>query len=130
MRTRAGVIAAVVVAFALTGCSDDGGDEPEAVETTPPASSAPLTAESLAAAPSGEAAYLEAVREALPANTVIPNATDEQLLAAGSEACDEISGGADTLTLSLIPGEPADASGFYPDSAAIISSARASLCEG
>lgn len=129
MRTRAGMVAVVAVAFALTGCSGDGGGEPEAVENTPPASSAPLTAESPAATPSGEAAYLEAVREALPADTVIPDATDEQLLAAGEKACEAIEEGADTMTVSLIKGEPKGEAGYYSDSVAIIVAARASLCD-
>lgn len=128
MRTRAGVIAAIVVAVALTGCSGAAGGAPEAEETTPPATSAPLTAESPAAAPSGEAAYLEAVREALPADTVIPNATDEQLLAAGEQACEVIAEGEDTSTVSLIDGEQTNGLGYYDDSSKIIIAARANLC--
>lgn len=130
MRKRVGTAATVLIAFALTGCSGTAPEAPEDAGATPPATTAPLTAESPTAAPTGETAYLDAVREALPEDTVIPNATDEQLIAAGEEACSEIADGVDTLTLSLIPGEAADASGFYPDSAAIISSARTSLCEG
>lgn len=129
MRTRAGVIAAVVVVFALTGCSGTVGGEPDAVESTPPAASAPLTAESPATAPSGEAAYLEAVREALPADTVIPNATDEQLLAVGADACEVLGAGGDTLTTSLIDGEPASAAGYYNDSSAIFTAASVALCD-
>lgn len=127
MRARFGVIAVAAV-LALTGCSGTAGAEPEAVETTPPATSAPLTAESPESAPSGEAAYLEAVREALPANTVIPNATDEQLLAAGQEACEVLASGADTMTVSLIEGEPTSEAGYYNDSGAIITSASVFLC--
>ncbi|MEV8023404.1 DUF732 domain-containing protein [Microbacterium sp. NPDC080220] len=129
MRARAGIITAGFVALALTGCSGAVGGEPEAVETTPPASSAPLTAGTPASAPSGEAAYLEAVREALPADTVIPDATDEQLIAAGEEACAVLADGGDTVATSLIEGEPTSEAGYYNDSSAIFTAAAISLCD-
>lgn len=129
MRARAGIITAGLVALALTGCSGTVGSESENAETTPPASSAPLTAESPAAAPSGEAAYLDAVREALPENTVIPNATDEQLLAAGTEACRVLADGEDTMAVSLIEGEPKNELGYYQDSGVIITTAAINLCD-
>lgn len=127
MRARFGVIAVAAV-LTLTGCSGAVRGEPEVAETTPPATSAPLTAESPAAAPTGEVAYLDAVREALPDNTVIPNATDEQLLAAGEEACKVLDNGEDTMTVSLIDGEPKNGLGYYQDSGAIITAAATTLC--
>ncbi|WP_336633654.1 MULTISPECIES: DUF732 domain-containing protein [unclassified Microbacterium] len=129
-KVTGGVVAAIVVLFALTGCAGvTTGTAGVGTEKAGPASTdAPLTAEAPAEAPTGEAAFLEHVRANLPANTQIPSATDPQLLAAGERACEEIAAGADTLTLSLIEGEKPDDSGFYPDSAAIIVAARASLC--
>lgn len=121
------VIGIALIALALTGCAAEG--TPEVEKAASPAASAPLTAESPAAAPSGEAAYLEAVREALPADTVIPNATDEQLLAAGDEACEAIAISDDTSTVSLIEGEQANGLGYYDDSSKIIIAARATLCD-
>lgn len=122
-RAALAATAAVLLAM-LAGCSQ----APTTEAAEPSASTAPLTAETVAPE-TGEDVYLAEVREALPSKTVIPNATDEQLLEAGYRACDEIAAGADTLTLSLIQGETEDASGFYPDSAAIITSARTSLCD-
>lgn len=114
----------------LAGCSA-GTQENVSVNSAPAASEtdAPLTAETPAAtAATGDAAFLEEVRAELRPDNVIPNATDEQLLAAGEKACEGIAAGADTLELSLIDGERMDAAGIYPDSATIIIAARSSLC--
>lgn len=128
-KVTGGTIAAIVAVLLLTGCSSTEavGADPSASGTT-----APLVAETPSAAPTGDAAdaaFLAYVREHLPANTQIPNATDEQLLAAGERACEEIAAGADTLTLSLIDGEHPNGAGSYDDSAAIVVAARANLCD-
>lgn len=128
MRKRAGIAATVLIAFALTGCSGTAPEAPEDAGATPPATTVPLAAESPAAAPSGETAYLEAVRAALPRNTQIPNATDEQLLEVGEKACAELAAGTDTTLLSVIDGEQTDEIGYYRDSQAIITAAAIDLC--
>lgn len=128
MRTRAGVIAAVVISFALTGCSGTVQAEPEGTEGTPPAASTPLTAESPAAAPSGQQAFVDAVRASLPAETQIPNATDDQLIEVGQRACAELAAGSDTTVLSLIAGEQPSEVGYFRDSQAIITAAATTLC--
>lgn len=124
---RAGVLVGAALLLALTGCTQttDVDAAPEASETA-----APLVAETAPAeGADGEQAYLEQVRRDLPADTVIPDASDEQLLDAGKRACEEIASGADTMTLSLIEGEEANGLGYYDDSSVIIGSARALLCD-
>lgn len=130
-------VAAVLVAVLLTGCaatpSANGTPEPAltgtaetGIETVPPTAE-PLVAETTEPATSDDQ-FLAYVRDNLPPNTVIPNATDQQLLDAAMRACAEIESGVDTIQLSLIEGEPQDASGFYPDSAVIITAARMFIC--
>lgn len=131
---RGFIAAGAVAVLLLTGCTATGQpviDSSEAIASSaePTSSEAPLTATTpTATAEGGEAAFLSEVRAKLRPDNVIPNATDEQLLAAGAKACDGIASGANTLTLSLIDGEQADVSGFYRDSAVIITAARANLC--
>lgn len=121
---RVSIAVAVLVALTLTGCagtSDDAGDE----------SAAPLVAESPAATDNkggDEAAYLEDVRAALPSTTVIPNATDEQLLEAGWEACERREAGEPGDDISVIEGEERNDYGIYLDSQAIVGAARQTLC--
>lgn len=110
----------------LTGCTQTISDPPA---TEPTETSAPLTAESPATAPSASQDYIESVRALLPKNTQIPNASDEQLLEAGERACDELAAGTDTLTLSLIEGETPNGAGSFDDSAAIITAAAMNLCD-
>lgn len=112
----------------LTGCTQTISDPPAAQPTE---TSAPLTAESPAVkeADGSEKAYLADVRDSLPSDTVIPNASDEQLLAAGERACEELAAGADTLTVSLIDGEPQNGLGYYESSSAIITAASRNLCD-
>lgn len=109
----------------LTGCTQTISDPPA---TEPTQTTAPLTAESPAVQEVSDAAYLDMVRETLPANTQIPNATDAQLVDAGERACAELAAGTDTSTLSVIEGEQDNGYGAYLDSGAIISAARATLC--
>ncbi|MDQ1206213.1 hypothetical protein [Microbacterium sp. SORGH_AS_0862] len=118
--------AGIAAVLLLAGCSapqTDTADTNRVSEST----TAPLTAET-PDVDSGEAAYLTAVRAALRPDNVIPNATDEQLLAAGEKACEAIAKGKDTSALSVIDGEPDNGYGAYLDSGAIITAAATTLC--
>lgn len=127
MKRSAIAASAVLMVALLAGCSAPAEPTPVDEAASP---TVPLTAETPSTeAEGGDAAYLAAVREALPADTVIPNATDDQLLEAGERACKEIAAGTDVRTLSLIDGEQPNGLGTYNDSAVIIGSARASLCD-
>ncbi len=136
---RAVIPGVIVLLLALSGCVSVETTG-ERVEVTPGASGAysdgdttvevePLTAETPAAEEGGgEDAFLSEVRENLRPDNVIPNATDEQLLAAGADACKAIAADDDTTGVSVISGEQPTALGFYTDSGTIIQAARAKLC--
>ncbi|MFK4789855.1 DUF732 domain-containing protein [Microbacterium sp. ZW T5_56] len=128
--------------LALTACS--GGTEPEAnagtadatpitiAEPTTEASTAtetvpPLVAETPSAA-TADADYLAFVRGDLVPNTGIRNATDEQLIAAGHDACDQIWAGAAAGDLRLVEGEEPQPSGYFADSGSIVTGALNFYC--
>lgn len=133
-----GLIATGAVALLLlTGCT--ATTTTETVTVTPGASGTysagdttvvvePLTAATPAAA-DGEAVFLDTVRAKLRPDNVIPDATDEQLLEAGREACEKIATTENTNTISVIEGEQPNGLGSYRDSNVIVSAARASLCD-
>lgn len=131
-------IAALTVVFALTltGCAgapDNTGHErtdPQASESADPGSTPePLVAET----PSGEGAdadakFLDYVRDSLPATTSIPNATDEQLIAAGHQACDDMRNGTAPQDVRVVEGEQPNDSGYYMDSSAIMNGSLLAFC--
>lgn len=131
MPKRIAALAAVLV-LTLTGCAG-GADEAGDVRTAPAVSesSAPLVAEE----PSNdtdeaEAAFLDAFRAIQHTYaSVIPDATDEQLLAAGYDACERLAAGEVSTDISLIDGEERNAqSEMYLDSVSIIGAAVPNLC--
>lgn len=131
---KLGWIGAVAGVLLLAGCSAPTG---EIVTTTIPSAehpsseaeaSAPLVAEAPAAPEADDAAYLEYVRENLLPETQIPNATDEQLLAAGNDACTRIAGGEDAAGMVVVEGEQPWENGYYYDSIAIIGGATQFIC--
>ncbi|WP_396653089.1 DUF732 domain-containing protein [Microbacterium resistens] len=142
MRSHAHYTAvAALLLLTLTGCaSTPAGTAGEATApgastpsptATPSATVAPLVAESPGARSGhNETAFVEAVRTALPPNTQIPEATDEQLLDAGSRACARLAAGEPSDQISVIEGESAGEGGYFWDSAAIITAARQFLCAG
>lgn len=114
----------------LTGCAA-GPDAPASTTAdTASATTAPLVAETPATpdVDDADAAFLEQVRENLPVKTVIPNATDAQLLAAGREACQRTEAGEAGEEISVIEGEELAASGYYLSSLVIVQAARKTLC--
>lgn len=141
MPKRTTAIAAVVVLlFALTGCGEETAtpaDEPKPFAAPLTATEAPETpapdGDLVASEPDGaanEAAFLSFVRTRMSSfPTQIPDATDEQLLAAASEACDRIREGEDVDRMSVIQDEkPSEVGAYYFDSNAIIAGAQMHLC--
>ncbi len=130
-----GVIAAIVALLVFTGCA--GGpatDSPAAPQTqveqptdAPTPEPEPLVAETPSIDPD-EAAYIEYVRGKLRPNNVVPDATDEQLVAAGLEGCALFDAGVDPDDLSVIEGEERDSGGYFEDSSVIVTAARMILC--
>lgn len=132
MPKRIAALAAVLV-LTLTGCAGGAGDAgDERTAPTASESAAPLTAEDPAEKDTAEseAAFLEAFRD-LQATyaSVIPDATDEQLLAAGYEACERLAAGEASTDITLIEGEERNPqSEMYLDSVSIVSTASPHLC--
>lgn len=133
-------IAALVLAITLTGCTtaqtptQEPASAPQSAEQSPESTPAPLVAETPAEsdpASDVEVAFVEKfheIRATMPGASQIPDATDEQLIAAGEEACTRLSGGETSDTIVLIEGEAKNGAGYYSDSGAVISSARQTLC--
>lgn len=130
-KVTAAVLAALV-ALTLTGCAASA--ESAADERTAPAvteSAAPLVAEETtepATPTTPDEIYLERVRAELPQNTVIPNATDEQLLDAAEDACSQIAEGVDVLAVQVVQGEAPNGLGYYESSAKIGAIAAETFC--
>lgn len=124
MKNRIAALA-LLAALALTGCAGEPGGSEGSME-----SAAPLVAETPQAlvADDAEIAYLAEARDRLPAATIIPEATDEQLLAAGHEACERREAGEAGDAISLIEGEERNEGGIYLDSQALVGAAWITLC--
>lgn len=86
------------------------------------------TAEAPAAQPTGTAPYLDYVRSHLQSDTGIRNATDEQLIAAGHEACRQLDAGVHLQDVRVVQGEKPSRSGYYMDSSAIMNGAVSFIC--
>lgn len=127
---------AVLAALTLAGCAEapaNAGDE----RTAPGAaeSAAPLVAEdtgpAAAEATSPEAQYLSDVRTALTNGraTTIPDATDQQLVDAGLNACEQLAAGTAEGDVRVVEGEQMDEQwGDYRESVIITGIARKHLC--
>lgn len=120
------IAATALILMALTGCAggaDDAGGSAE--------SAAPLVAESpqAPAVDDADVAFLESVRANLPADTIIPNATDEQLLVAGKDACDQRADDPTGDNISVIEGEErSEETGYFMNSQPIVNAAWQNLC--
>lgn len=120
----------------LTGCAsaaESAPDEvgsPQQASSTPEESPEPLAAESAApAATDADAAFLAYVRDTLLPETQIPNATDEQLIEAGHEACAQLESGTPLESVRVVEGETAHPStGAFYDSSAIMGGAILNYC--
>ena len=130
MRIRIVAVAALLL-FTLTGCAgtpESAASEAEQVGET----AAPLVAEAATDEPAvgsdSEAAFLAYVHENLPTPNQIPDATDEQLLAAAEAGCDRLAAGESSDVISLVEGETANGLGYFEASGIIISGAREYIC--
>lgn len=132
-------IAAMVLAISLSGCGEDaipvGAGENTASQSrssSPSETPAPEPLTATASEPSTEsdldAAFLaEAHTRLASIRSQIPDATDDQLLAAGNEACERLATGESGEEMTLIEGEETTG-GYYMDSSAIIIAARLTIC--
>lgn len=130
--TAATVAVATLLALTLTGCaggSESAGDAPAVPETSESVS--PLVAETPTPQEGGDTdAFVKAFRD-LQATypSTIPDATDEQLVAAGREACTRLAAGEPSTDISLIEGEQRNPeSEMYTDSVTLVGLASTYLC--
>ena len=135
-KVTAAVVAALV-ALVLTGCAGVApapGDErtaPVVTEPAPPVeSAAPLRAETAAPEVSdADTAFLAYVRRTVLPETQIPNATDQQLIDAGHEACHQLASGVALEDVRVVDGETAHPStGAFYDTSAIMGGAILNYC--
>lgn len=111
-----------------TATPDTG--QPTTDETPAGDATEPLTAKPSDAAPSADTLFLADVHDrldSLGAATIIPDATDDQLIKAGHEACDALTAGTPFDDLSVINGE-GRVQGSYLDSAMIATSGVLFYC--
>ncbi len=141
MKTRLAILG-VALALVLTGCangagasgSGEGGQsaQQQAAEATPTPTEAagPLTATTPEALPAedADASFLRYVADELPPATSIADASDAQLIAAGHDACEQVSAGVPWENIRLVEGEEPSAQGYYLDSSAILNGALYFYC--
>lgn len=135
-RTAATITAAALILLTLTGCAGTPEEAPSEAQSAPqsaPAETAePLVAETPADTDRGdaEAAYLKFLADHPRQGTIIPNATDEQRLAAGYEICERLAAGEEGDDISVIEGEERNEYGAYVDSYDMYSAAvTTGLCD-
>lgn len=120
----------------LSACGDDApsssGENTSTQSRTQSAESetpAPLTAETPSAEVSdADAGFLDYVRSELLPTTQIADASDEQLIAAGHEGCEQIRAGVPLEEIRLVEGEVPTSAGYYMDSSAIFNGALYNYC--
>lgn len=124
---------ALLAALTLTGCagatsspSDDGSMMSRSTSET----EAPLTAEPTSEPETGsDQAYLVQLRQALEGSggNSIPDATDEQLIEAGQDACEQMAAGTALEEVRVVEDEPETGVGFK-DSLRIAAVAAQHFC--
>lgn len=134
MRQFIGVLAAsAAVVIGLSGCASS--PEPQVKSASNEAANkeqaAPLSASPEEVTPepeSPEEAFLIAVRPFVEESTQIADASDEQLIAAGVDACAQMAGGTPPDDVRVIEGERKNDVGYYVDSSRIGGVASRTLC--
>lgn len=132
MRQHTLIASLAVGLIVLTGCTTALEPEPETATQETVETTAPLVAESdedAETADTPEAAFLAELRPLLDNDqTQIPDASDEQLLAAGADACTQIANGERPEDVRVIEGEKPTDLGGYQDSGRIGFVANEHLC--
>ena len=130
MRQMIGLVAATAATLLLlTGCAstaapDVSASKPVAEDVAPLVAATPdeVTPDS------PEAGFLTEVRPYIDKSTQIPDATDDQLLLAGEDACTQIADGTLPDKVRVIQDEQPDDLGYYVDSGRIGYFAAEYLC--
>lgn len=134
--------AALLLAITLSACGDDSASEsgesagvqsrsrsvesetPETTQTESPEE----PSDDSPTDPEADAKFLEYVRDNLLPQTQIPDATDEELISAGHEACDQLDAGTALEDVRVVDGEQAHENGAFYDTSAIMNGAIVAYC--
>lgn len=140
-RTTATIAMAAVIVLGLTGCSgavEEPTAEPRGLVQSVPSETPddsetpePLVAETLSADATPEELFVVEARERLAGlgtASTIPNATDEQLITGGHQACEELTAGTPFNDVTVIDGEERS-QGSYLDSAVIATAGLLHFCQ-
>lgn len=124
----------VLLALTLSGCAggpESAPSEPVEVAESAAETVAPLVAEEpdqLTSEDASDEQFLAYVRDNLLPETQVPNATDEQLIAAGRDACEQLESGVAYEDVRVVEGEQPHSNGNYYDSSAIMNGAVSYYC--
>ncbi len=123
------LITCAAAVLVLAGCAGAPAEEPAPKPTAEETAPAPLVAEEAAPeAGTPEAAYLEFVRQYEDRSPLFTEASDEELIAAGKLACEQLAAGTELDDVRVVEGEEPNGLGFYDVSSAIAGVARDNLC--
>lgn len=121
---------AVLLGLALTGCTsttETTDTQPHGFANVQPSDAASADSKSVDIT-SEQSEFLEYVRSHLPADTLVSDASDAELLEAGNAACAAFDDQTDILDVRLFEGEQPDAGGYYKDTTNVAGAASAFLC--
>jgi len=131
MKIRIALVSSALL-LALTGCATTAADPSEERTAAPVAteSEAPLVAETPAAPEMSDedATFLTYVRANLLPETQIPDASDQQLIEAGKDACSQLEAGTPLESVRVVENEQPHANGNYYDTSAIMNGAIIAYC--
>lgn len=133
-KVTAAVLAALV-ALTLAGCAAPASqetDEPAVTQSSPEAPE-PLVAQTAAPEEVDDpevlfVAKFHEMRDSMAGASQIPDATDDQLIASGWEACELIRSGTSPDSVRLVDGEHPNGADVYADSSALMNAALLTLC--
>lgn len=132
MKTRiVAIAAAAVLAITLTGCGEDTTStdaKPQSLMQEAPSSGDTEATESGPALSAEDEAFLKYVDDELLPDTGIADFSDDQLIAAGHDACEQIENGVPFEDVRVIDGEEPAKSGYYMDSSTLMNGALYSYC--
>ncbi|WP_270366137.1 DUF732 domain-containing protein [Microbacterium algeriense] len=131
--------ATALLAFTLSACGEDpenasgeSASTQSRSQNTESETPEPLAAEPPTTSPSSSAEldekFLEVVRGELLPGSGITNATDEQLIAAGHDGCEQVKAGVPLEQIRLVDGEQPTSTGYYMDTSAIFFGAQQVYC--
>lgn len=132
MNTRiAAITATVLLAITLTGCGEDTtatDAQPKSLMQEAPSSSGVEATDSGEVQSAEDEAFLKYVDDELLPDTGIADFTDDELIAAGHAACEQVKNGVPFENVRVVEGEEPAKSGYFIDSSTLMNGALYSYC--